>query len=132
MTWAAPICLAGRLGPLPAIAGDVIGYAVTATNETVPTLTTSDIIQFGLSAVNLGVLGIVFWLFVKGHLHSDSEMERLTRENERLIGELTEERKVNRELVPILATFNAQSASLLPILQAVVGREERRPRGTGR
>lgn len=142
MTWAAPICLAGRLGPLPAMAGDVIGYVVTAASEAVPSLTASDIIQFGISAVNLGVLGIVFWLFIKGHLHNDSEVERLREEIARIGADkakvedqLAEERRLVRDLVPILATFNTTTATLLPILQAVVQREEtiaRRPRGGGR
>lgn len=35
-----------------------------------------EILQLITSGVNLGVLGIVFWLFVGGKLHSDAEYQR--------------------------------------------------------
>jgi hypothetical protein len=101
-------------------------------------LSGADIVQYVITAVNLGVLGIVFWLFVQGKIHSDSEIGRLTTENTRLIAEKAksedqrdEALKVAREdIVPLLTSFTATTSALLPLLQDLVRRQEER-RGDG-
>lgn len=53
----------------------------------------SEILSLALQGVNLGVLGVVFWLFVGGKLHSDSEFTRVVedRDTERTAHERTRE-----------------------------------------
>jgi len=97
-------------------------------------LTGADIVQYVITAVNLGVLGIVFWLFVQGKIHSDSELSRLTAENARLVAEKTHaeqmrddlERIARDDLIPLLTSFTATSSALLPLLQDLVRQREGR------
>jgi hypothetical protein len=42
----------------------------------------SGLLQLITSCLNLGVLGLVFWLFVGGKLHASSEMEQATGERD--------------------------------------------------
>jgi hypothetical protein len=42
----------------------------------------TDIVQLVTSALNLGVLAVVFWLFVGGKLHASSEMEQTTADRD--------------------------------------------------
>jgi hypothetical protein len=44
--------------------------------------TSTDLLQLVTSALNLGVLGLVFWLFVGGKLHASSEMEQATADRD--------------------------------------------------
>ena len=109
-------------------------YWVQAAAETTTALSSGEILQTILSAVNLGVLGIVFWLFVRGQLHSSEEMDhereaRLKAEEQR-----DDALKVAREqLVPALVAFNATMAALVPLLQEMVrGQEDRGERNPRR
>lgn len=116
-----------------------------AASET-PALTAPEIFQDGVAVLNLGVLGWMCLLFVRNHLHSDGEIdrlvaahevemnrvvtahavvvERLTAENQRLINEKSraeEQRddalKLAQSQVPIMQNFTAIAGNLLPILQ---------------
>jgi hypothetical protein len=53
----------------------------------------SEVLTLALQGVNLGVLGIVFYLFVGGKLHSDAEFQRIVddRDTERTAHERTRE-----------------------------------------
>ena len=93
----------------------------------------TELVQFALDAINLGVLGVVFWLFVRGHLHSDSEVGRLAAENNRLVTEKrqAEERRdealqvAQEKLLPLLVNFVNVTGVLIPLLQQVVAAQER-------
>lgn len=88
----------------------------------------AEALQVVTSALNFGVLGIVFWLFVGGKLHSSAEIERLEDEKARIVAEKAksdEQRDAameiaNREIVPLLSSFTAATSSLLPVLQDLV------------
>jgi hypothetical protein len=81
----------------------------------------AEALQIITSALNFGVLGIVFYLFVGSRLHSSGEMER-----ERARADKAEEQRdaamelAQKELMPLLASFTAATSSLLPILQDLV------------
>lgn len=53
----------------------------------------SQVLQLVTSGLNLGVLGVVFWLFVGGQLHSNHEFERVVHDadTERAAHERTRE-----------------------------------------
>jgi hypothetical protein len=99
----------------------------------------TDLLQTALAVVNAGVLGLVFFLFLTGRLHSDSEVGRLTSENNRLVTEKreAEERRdealrvANEKLVPLLVNFVNVTSVLIPLLQQVVARQEQEKRGPG-
>lgn len=114
--------------------------SVIASASTASTLSGSDIVQVILSAVNLGVLGIVFWLFIQGHLHTDSEVDRLGAENARLVEEkhAAEQQRdeamklAQSQIVPLLSSFVGTTSALLPLLQDLVAMREDLRRNTRR
>ncbi len=91
-----------------------------------------DVLQLALAVVNAGVLGLVFFLFVTGRLHSDSEVGRLTKEIERLVTEKAHAeaqrdeavRAAQEKLVPLLVNFVSVTSVLIPLLQQAVARQE--------
>lgn len=91
-------------------------------------LSGGEVLQAATTALNLGVLGVVFWLLVQGRLHTDAETDRLATELARAVAEkdkaevqLAEALRFARDdLAPLLTTFNATVAALLPILQQMV------------
>lgn len=91
-------------------------------------LPSGEIIQAATTALNLGVLGLVFWLLIQGRLHTDSENDRLVAELARAVTEkdkaeaqLSEALRFARDdLAPMLLAFNASVSALLPILQELV------------
>lgn len=88
----------------------------------------TELLQIITSTANLGILAVVFWLFVGGKLHSSAEIERLEAEKTRIVAEKAksdEQRDAameiaQREIVPLLSSFTAATSSLLPILQDLV------------
>jgi hypothetical protein len=139
MAWAAAVCLARGTASLGHAAGDAasyaLGLAVAAQDGAPASLTAGDLISAITTAVNLGVLGVVFWLFVQGRLHSDSEIGRLTEtiarmaaDSERLVAERVraEEQRdealrvVRDQIAPALGSFVTTTTALLPLLQEVV------------
>ncbi len=54
------------------------------------TVGSADLLQLITSALNLGLAGVVFWLFVGGKLHASSEMDRVTADRDRLANEKAE------------------------------------------
>lgn len=89
------------------------------------TVNTGEIFQFITSALNLGVLGVVFWLFINGRLHSSGELDREVAARQKAEGELAEALKFTRDQVtPLLSDFVHATSALLPILQGLVTRLE--------
>ena len=114
-------------------------YSLAAEAATASTLSSGEILQTILSAVNLGVLGVVFWLFIRGQLHSSDEMDHEREARQKAEEQRDEALRFNRDQVaPLLSDFVHATGSLLPILQGLVtrlelgGREDSRDRDTRR
>ena len=119
------IYLATSVSPVDAATGSLVGYIL-----------------------NYGVLGVValalgFRVIVpRSAVDEAKEQARrdLVEENKRLIAEKihAEEsrddalRVAQTQIVPLLVTFNATVAALLPLLQEMVSRREGHDRGNGR
>jgi citrate synthase len=109
-----------------------IPWAASLAAET-PAISGGEIIQAATTALNLGVLGLVFWLLIQGRLHTDSENDRLVAELNRAVAEkdkaeeqLSEALRFARDdLAPMLLAFNASVSALLPILQELVRHDDR-------
>jgi hypothetical protein len=71
--------------------------------------TSSDLLQLITSALNLGVLGIVFWLFVGGKLHASSELDRITTDKDQWREAYEEERAAHRATREALAVANERA-----------------------
>lgn len=85
----------------------------------------AEILQIIVSVANLGVLGVVFWLFVNGKLHSSGEMDREVETRKKAEDQRDEALGFLRDhLAPLVADFTRSTSSLLPILQALVTRLE--------
>jgi hypothetical protein len=72
----------------------------------------TDIVQLVTSALNLGVLAVVFWLFVGGKLHASSELDRVTADKDEWRKAYEEERgghKATREAL-VIANERAEAA----------------------
>jgi citrate synthase len=111
-----------------------IPWAASLAAET-PAISGGEIVQAATTALNLGVLGLVFWLLIQGRLHTDSENDRLAAELDRAVAEknkaeeqLSEALRFARDdLAPMLLAFNASVSALLPILQELVRHDDRPP-----
>jgi citrate synthase len=73
----------------------------------------TELVQVLTSSLNFGVLGIVFWLFVGGKLHSEDEM-RNTR------ADLSAERRANDMLHQAVDTANARADTGAMVAQIVM------------
>jgi hypothetical protein len=90
----------------------------------------TELLSLITAGLNLGVLGIVFWLFVGGHLHSDREVGRQDDELNRVLEDKrrAEEQRdealriTHDEVVPILKSFVDTTTALIPLLQELVRR----------
>jgi hypothetical protein len=106
-----------------------IPWAASLAAET-PAISGGEIVQAATTALNLGVLGLVFWLLIQGRLHTDSENDRLAAELDRAVAEknkaeeqLSEALRFARdELAPLLGQFTNATGALLPVLQQLVYR----------
>ena len=100
---------------------------------------TSSVVGYWLSFGAIGIIALVlFWLYVwPGKLAKsirDEARADLLEENQRLRGEndkLAAQRDealnlVQEKLLPMLASFTATTSALLPLLQDLVRRQERR------
>lgn len=86
----------------------------------------TELLQYITTSVNFGVLGLVFWLFVGGRLHSDEEYKSMR-------ADYSEERKAHDLTRQALALANERAnTSVLTgqlVLQAING--QARPAGGG-
>jgi hypothetical protein len=148
-----PLVALSRTAALAVHSG--VPWAASLAAET-PAITAPEVFQTVIAALNLGVLGWMCLLFVKGHLHSDGEVDRLTAahevemnrvvtahavvvqrltaENQRLINEkarIEDQRddalKLAQAQVPILQNFTAVASNLLPVLQELTRYREASP-----
>jgi asparagine synthetase A len=71
--------------------------------------TSSDLLQLITSALNLGVLGVVFWLFVGGKLHASSELDRVTADKDEWRKAYEEERSGHRATREALVIANERA-----------------------
>ena len=69
----------------------------------------TDIVQFVTSALNLGVLAVVFWLFVGGKLHASSELDRVSADKDQWQKAYEEERAAHRATREALAVANERA-----------------------
>jgi len=89
------------------------------------TVNAGEIFQLITSALNLGVLGVVFWLFINGRLHSSDELEHEREARQKAEQQRDDALEFTRDQVtPLLSDFVHATGSLLPILQALVTRLE--------
>jgi hypothetical protein len=115
----------GSVSPVDSATGSVVGY----------------ILGYG----PIGVIALAFaFRFVVPRSAVDEAKDQarkdLVEENKRLIDEKSKAeesrddalRIAQTQIVPLLVTFNATVAALLPLLQELVGRREGHERGTGR
>lgn len=118
-----------------------LAYFATGPSATFPT-SAADLFQIILGALNVGVCGLVAWLFIAGRIHSDSEIGRVTEALKR-----AEERAARAEqqrdealtvattqIAPILGNFVSTSQALIPLLQDLVRQRDwfdRQQRGGG-
>ena len=122
MLWA---FLASSVSPVDAATGSVVGY----------------ILGFG----PIGIIALAFaFRFIVPRSAVDEAKDQarrdLVEENKRLIeekGKAEESRDdalriAQTQIVPLLVTFNATVAALLPLLQELVSRREGHDRGNGR
>jgi hypothetical protein len=99
----------------------------------------ANLLQLITSLLNLGVLGVAFYLFVGGRLHSSGELERMEQERDRTLRRVEQERdraiadrrsaeaqrdvamKIAQEqLMPLLSNFITTTSVLTPLLQELV------------
>lgn len=100
-------------------------YSLAAEAATASNLSSGEILQTILSAINLGVLGVVFWLFVRGQLHSSDEMNHERGSREKAEEQRDEALRFARDqIAPLLSDFTNATSALLPILQGLVTRLE--------
>lgn len=99
-------------------------YLATAPGGILPT-DSAELFQLVLGALNVGVAGLILWLFIAGRIHSDSEMGRVTEalkhaeeRAERAERQRDEALKVaTTEIAPVLGGFVSQTQALIPLLQ---------------
>lgn len=124
-SWPLIASLAASVTPVDSATGSLVGY----------------ILGYG----PIGIIALAFaFRFIVPRSAVDEAKEQarrdLVEENKRLIAEKThaEEsrddalRIAQEQIVPLLVTFNATVAALLPLLQELVGRREGHDRRTGR
>ena len=119
------IHLASSVSPVDAATGSIVGYVL------------------GFGPIGIIALAFAFRFIVPRSAvdeAKDQARRDLLKENERLITEKThaEEQRddalriAQEQIVPLLVSFNATVAALLPLLQELVSRREGHDRGTGR
>jgi hypothetical protein len=112
-----------------------LAYLATGPSASFPA-SGAELFQVVLGALNVGVCGLVAWLFIAGRLHSDSEVGRLVAERERLVADKAKAeaqrdealRTAQEKLVPLLTNFVSVTSVLIPLLQQAVASQERTDR----
>lgn len=91
----------------------------------------TDIVQLVTSALNLGVLAVVFWLFVGGKLHASSEMDQATADRDQWRKAFEDERGGHQATREALAVANDRAEAAVEtakvtnkLLEAIQTRKE--------
>ena len=91
----------------------------------------TDIVQLVTSALNLGVLAVVFWLFVGGKLHASSEMEQATADRDQWRKAFEDERAAHQATRESLAVASDRAEAAVEsarvtarLLEAIQQRKE--------
>jgi hypothetical protein len=91
----------------------------------------TDLVQLVTAALNLGVLGVVFWLFVGGKLHASSEVQQITADRDQWRKAFEDERAAHQATRESLAVASDRAEAAVEsarvtarLLEAIQQRKE--------